>query len=292
VPQFFSPDASGGSAPLTPVVYGAANVRFVEPKFNVDVSKLVTWTAAVSDGAVAVDWDNATAVDLAPELLERDAPEGAGYGDVPAPALKAKNYDAWGKQFIAAVLARESLDLLHSPGTDEISHPDESERDFRARLQQSAREKRDRTLDALRKKYAPRQAALDERLRRAQQVVTRESEQATGQKLQTAISVGATLVSMFMGRKAVSAGSIGRATTAARGLGRTMKESEDISRAQQDVAAIQQQQQALDDELKAESASLEAAADPATETFEKVSIKPKRANVALKLAALVWVKGS
>jgi hypothetical protein len=290
VSQFFSPDAAGG-APLTVVVYGAANARFVEPKFNLDVAKLVTWTAPSVTGAVAVDWDTATPIDLAPELLERDAPDGAAYHDVPAAALKSKNYGAWGRQFVAAVLARESLDLLRSPGTGEISRPDESERDFRARLQQTSREKRDRTLDALRKKLAPRQAALDDKLRRAQQVVSRETEQATGQKLQTAISVGATLVSMFMGRKAISASSIGRATTAARGLGRTMKESEDIGRAQQDLDAIQQQRQQLDDELKAESASLEAAADAATETFERISVKPKRANFSLKLTALVWVKG-
>jgi hypothetical protein len=273
------------------MVYAAANIRFVDPRLNVDVAKLVTWTAPVSGGAVAVDWDGSTAVDLAPELLERDPPDGAAYGDVPAPALKPKNYDAWGKQFVAALLARESLDLLHSASTDEVSHPDESERDFRARLQQTSREKRDRALDALRRKYAPRQAALDEKLRRAQATVSRESEQATGQKLQTAISVGATLVSMFMGRKAVSASSIGRATTAARGIGKTMKESEDIARAQQDVEAVQQQRQALDDELKTESASLEAAADPATETFERISIKPKRANISLKLTALVWMTG-
>jgi hypothetical protein len=289
VPQFFSPDASGSGGPLVPVVYGAANVRFLDPKSNVDTAKLVTWTATVSDGAVAVDWDSATAVDLAPELLERAAPDGATYKDVPAAALKAKNYDAWGKQYVASVLVRESLELLRSPGTGETSRPDESERDFRARLQQASREARDRGLDALRKKYAPRQAALDEKLRRAQQVVSRESEQATGQKLQTAISVGATLVSMFVGRKAISATSIGRATTAARGLGRTMKESEDISRAQQDVVAIQQQRQDLDEQLKGETATLETAADPATETFDRISVKPKRANVALKLTALVWV---
>jgi hypothetical protein len=102
------------------------------------------------------------------------------------------------------------------------------------------------------------------------------------------ISVGATLVGALMGRKAISASTIGRATTAARGMGRSMKESEDISRAQETVAAINEQKQALDDELKAETATLEAAGDPATETFERIIVKPKRANVAVKLVTLLW----
>jgi len=290
IPQFFSPEATGGPVPLTPVLYGAANVRFLDPKVKVDVTKLVTWTTPIGDGAVAVDWDAAAVVDLAPEMLERDAPDDAAFAQVPAAALKARNYDAWSKQMVTAVTTRESLDVLRSPSTGEISRQDESERDFRARLQQTSRELRDRKIENLRKKYAPRQAALDEKLRRAQQAVQRESQQATGQTVQTMISVGATIMGALMGRKAISASTIGKATTAARGIGRTMKESEDISRARETVQADTEQRQALEDELKMEMSTLEAEGDPATETFDRISVKPKRANVTVKLVSLLWVR--
>jgi hypothetical protein len=237
-----------------------------------------------------VDWDAAAVVDLAPEMLERDAPDDAAFAQVPAAALKARNYDAWSKQMVTAVTSRESLDVLRSPSTGEISRPDESERDFRARLQQTSRELRDRKIENLRKKYAPRQAAVDEKLRRAQQAVERESQQATGQTVQTMISVGATIMGALMGRKAISASTIGKATTAARGIGRTMKESEDISRARETVQADTEQRQALEDELKMEMSTLEAEGDPATETFDRISVKPKRANVTVKLVSLLWVR--
>jgi hypothetical protein len=288
VPQFFAPGVEGGPVPLTPMVYAAANVRFVEPKLKLDESWLVTWTAPIADGAVAVDWEHATNVDWAPEVLESEPPDGAVFADVPAPALKAKNYAAWGRQFATAVLARESLEVLRSPSTGEVSRPGESERDFRARLQQASREMRDRALDALRRKYAPRLAALDEKQRRAQQAVEREAQQASGQKLQTMISVGATLVGALMGRKAVSASTLGRATTAARSVGRSMRESEDIDRARQTLAAVEEQRRALEDDVAAETAAIEAASDPATETFDRITVKPKRTNVSVKLVALVW----
>jgi len=287
---FFSPDATGGRVPLTPVLYGSANVRFLDTKARVDVTKLVTWTTPIGDGAVAVDWDAAAVIDLLPEMLERDAPDEATFAQVPAAALKSKNYDAWSKQFVTSVTTKESLDVLRSPSTGELSRPDESERDFRARLQQSSRESRDRAIETLRKKFAPRQAALDEKLRRAQQKLEVESQQASGQKLQTMISVGATLMGALMGRKAISASTIGRATTAARGMSRTMKESEDISRASETVQAVTEQRQALEDELKMETSTLEAAGDPATETFDRISVKPKRANVTVKLVSLLWVR--
>jgi hypothetical protein len=226
IAQYFSPDAAAAvSSPLQPVIYGAANVRFTDPKLKVDTTKLVRLTTPVSEGAVAVDWENAVRVEWAPEMLENDPPDGAKFSGLPSAASKPKNYDAWTKQLLASLVATEAIELFRSPSTDEISRPDESEREFRARLQQGSRENRDRTLDTLRRKFAPRQAAIEEKLRRANQSVERESEQATGQKLQTAISVGATLVGALLGRKALNVGTIGRATTAARGVSRSMKTS-------------------------------------------------------------------
>ena len=89
------------------------------------------------------------------------------------------------------------------------STPGESERDFRIRLQLEARTARDEAVDAVRKKYAPKQAALAERLRRAEQAVERETQQASDRKMQTAVSVGATLLRALFGRKAVSSGPSG-----------------------------------------------------------------------------------
>src|SRR6185503_73003 len=114
-------------------------------------------------------------------------------------------------------------------------------------------------------KYAPKMAAAQERLRRTQQAVDRESEQAKAQTLQTAISFGTTLLGAFLGRKVVTASTLGRATTAARGVGRTIKESQDIGRAKETVEAVQQQLQQLDEELQAEIGGVETRFDASSE---------------------------
>ena len=88
----------------------------------------------------------------------------------------------------------------------------------------------------------------------------------------------------------MSASTIGRATTAARGLGRTMRESEDIERARQTAAAVEEQRQALEAEFATETAALDAANDVATETLQKITIKPKKTNITVKVVALVWTK--
>jgi hypothetical protein len=81
---------------------------------------------------------------------------------------------------------------------------------------------------------------------------------------------------------------IGRATTAARGVGRSMKEADDIERAQDNVAAISQKLADLEADFQAETRVLERSLDPETEQLEKVSLKPTKANIAVKVLTLAW----
>ena len=57
-----------------------------------------------------------------------------------------------------------------------------------------------------------------------------------------AVSLGATIFGALLGRKAISASSLGRATTAARGMSRIGKESQDVTRATENVTALKSQE--------------------------------------------------
>src|SRR6185369_6315385 len=180
---------------------------------------------------VAIDRSQARTLDLPAGDLEAEPQANAQFADVPASAPKAKSYAAWQKGLAGWVYRNQRLELFENPSLNVVSNPGESERDFRVRLQQLSREERDDAVEKLRRKYAPKFAQLEERKRRAEQAVAREAEQAQGQKVQTAISFGATLLSSFLGRKRTSLTTLGRATTAARGVSRSMKESQDVGRA-------------------------------------------------------------
>ncbi|MEP6718182.1 MAG: ATP-binding protein [bacterium] len=289
ITQYFIPvrnEVKGATLVYHPTVFGAAQVRFNDKK--TDTTKDLSVVAPIGNGVVAVDWEGATVVDLPLEDLDQTAPDNAQFADLPAPASKAKNYDAWKKDFSAWLYRTQKIELMQSPGLGQTSNIDESERDFRVRLQQSAREERDRAAEKLRQKYAPKIAALEERKRRAEQAVDREAEQAKSQKMQTAISFGTTLLSSFLGRKSLSLTTLGRATTAARGVSRSMKESEDIGRAQESVEAINQQMTELDQQFKSETEALEKSLDSQTETLETITVKPTKANIAVKVLSLAW----
>ena len=293
VAQYFVPVRGArpaGSALLyQPMILGSAQVRFVEAKAQVDCPRDLNLLTAVEGGAVAVDWQNSTEAAFGPDELEREPAADALFGSLPAEASKAKSYAAWSRDLVQWLYGSQTLELHKSPSLGEASKPGESERNFRLRLQQAGRENRDESVEKLRKAYAPKMAALEERIRRAEQAAEREKEQANQQKLQTAISVGATLLGAFLGRKAISTATMGRAATAARAGSRTWKEAQDVARAGDTVEALKQQLAELESQFAGETQALESAMSPATETFDTISVKLKKTNITVRLVALSWV---
>jgi hypothetical protein len=293
IPQYFVPPrgACPGGAELQyrPMLLGSAQVRFADVKTRVDLARDLTLLTSIDTGPVAVDWQNAAEAGFGLDELEREPVDGAVFAPLPAVAANEKRYAAWNRDLVAWLYGSQSLELFKSPSSGEISRPGEAERDFRVRLQQAGREDRDAGVDKLRRKYAPKMAAVEERIRRAEQAAQREREQASQQKMQAAFSIGSTLLGAFLGRKAVSSATLGRAATAARAGSRTWKETQDVTRAVETVEALKQQLADLEAQFGAEVQALESAASPATELLETVCVKLKKTNIAVRLVALCWL---
>ncbi len=293
VPQYFIPLRStqprGATLVYHPMVLGVAQVRFVDNKTAVESTKDLTRLAAISSGVVPVEWEQSTAVDGRVADLEREPVGDAEFETPPGVASKGKQYDLWKSELAGWMFRTQKLELLRSPATNMLSRPGESERDFRVRLQQVGREQRDRQSDDLRKKYAPKIAALRDRVRRAEQVREKQQNESRSSQVQAVISVGASILGAFLGRKTLSTTNIGRATTAIRSAGRVMKESQEVGHAEENVATLQQQLTDLEAQFKSESDALMAATDPLTERLDLVSLKPSKSNIVVKLVALTWV---
>jgi hypothetical protein len=270
------------------MVFAAADVRFADAKRGIDTSETASFMTAVTSEAVPVDWDRGVEIAVAPADLEDEPAAGAGFADLPAAASRAKSYDGWRRDLAAWLFRNRALDLLACARVKAVSRPGESEADFRARIGQAGREKRDDAVAKLREKYAPRIAALQERIRRAEQTVERESEQVTHQGVQTAISIGATLLGALLGRKAVSATTLGRATTAARGAGRVLKERQDVGRAQESTEALRAQLAQLEQAVKAEADQINPTGETAVEALQAVHVRPSKQNVSVRLVTLAW----
>ena len=292
VPQHFVPlrgsKPEGSELVYVPMLLGASQIRFSDAKSGTDGSREMTVLTPISDGVVAIDWDKASATDLAVVDLERDPEKDGQFLALPANAGKSKSYGDWNKEFGNWLFRTQKMELFRSLSTREVSKPGESERDFRVRLQQTGREQRDKSAETLRQKYASKIATLQERIRRAELAREKQQAESRSSQVQAAISVGASILGAFLGRKTISVSNIGRATTAIRSAGRVMKESQDVGVAEENVAALQKQLADLEAQFKSESDVLAAATDPLNERLETITIRPTKANIAVKLVTLAW----
>ena len=236
-----------------------------------------------------LDWDRAVEIEFDPLDLEGDPLPGAGFAELPTTAQRSKSYDKWRKDLLRWVRQQRHLTLYRSARFKLTSAPGESKAEFLARLSQAAREERDLAVAKLRNKYSKKFDTLQERLRRAEQAITREQEQASSRKMQTMISFGTAVLGAFLGRKTVSTTSAGRLGTAMKSASRMRKESMDVARAEETVEAIKAQLAEMEARLTEDIAQLEGQFDPAREELEEVLIKPKSADITLEVFSLVWL---
>jgi hypothetical protein len=216
--------------------------------------------------------------------LESTPREGAAFHDLPAAARDAKAYGRWSKDYADWLYQTQTVQLFRSPSQKLVSHPGESEADFRARLAQNAREGRDSKADGLRAKYEAKVAALQQKLHTAQQAVDREQNQERGAGLQTAVSVAGSILGGFLGRKSSSVGSI---TGAARGAGRVAQQHDDVNRAKENVTLLQSQLAELQASFAQDAAGV-GLDGASTEQLDSVVVRPKKADIDVALVTLAF----
>jgi hypothetical protein len=281
--------AQGEAIIYRPMVLGSAQVAFINDRINLRKSRELLLTTPVTDDIFPVDWSAAESLELALTDLETGPVAGATFEELPTSATDSKNYTKWAREFTDWIYRNEMVELLQSKRFKHVSEPGESERDFRVRLQQSAREERDKELEKLRNKYSKKIDALEEKIRRSELTLRSKEEQAKQHKMQTVVSVGATLLGSFLGKSPISTSTLGRATTAARGAGRVLKGQEDVKRAAENVEVYRQQLEELEEEFKRETDLLNQEMDPLTEELDQFTVKPLKKNILLKTFALAWL---
>jgi hypothetical protein len=289
---FVTPAASPGMGPLLyrPMLLASGNGVYSNTRLGVDENIPFTILWPFAEGPVPVDWEKGSDLGWGPSALAQEPWGGsASFETPPASVSSGKEITRLGREALKWFVRTKRFELFESPSLKMESNPGETEGAFRVRLQQAAREIRDAEVEKLRGKYAKKMETIQGQIDRAELALQREEQQAKQEKLQTAVSFGATLLGAFMGRKAIKMTSLGRATTAARGVGRSLRAQEDVALAGQKLSDLQAKLEELESEFEKEVAALEARSDPRSEALETIALKPSLTGTTLNLVAIAWV---
>jgi len=289
--EVFYLKASGAGRGLEyyPAVLGQLDVHYATTRFEEHTTVTMAFAAQVEESPVPLDWNTAMEINLDPADMDTQPLPDATFAELPGTAKTPHAYAKWSKELLRWVRQNRPLVLYRSKQFNMTSHAGESEGEFRSRLSQAAREKRDLAVEKLRKKYNSKFTTLRDRLLRAEQAISREQEQAKSKKIETMVSFGTAILGAFLGRKAVSATSATRMGTAMKSAGRMGKEKMDVARARETAEAVRQQLAELETRLQQDIDGLEATFDPSSETLEEVRVKPKSTDITLRIFGLTWL---
>jgi hypothetical protein len=210
-------------------------------------------------------WKHASAAAAAHQAHPPVPHGGSVFAPVPAPALQAAPQQTW--QMEARTQLGESLEVPVLREGKITGAPFETE--------------------AIRRKYETKLRTAADKVNRAREVVAREKSQARNAQVQTAISVGTSILGALFGKRASGLGHITRAGTAARGATRAMKESADVGTAEEKLAAAEAAAADLEAELEAKIADLPS---PSAITAHPSTLRLKLLPATLRIesSGILW----
>ncbi len=267
-----------------PGVLGMGRVHFVKQtqSLQVDTAEPYALLARPPHERGAVSWNRAQALELNPQDL-REQPQANAYFDVlPEKMNESHEFTALRKELEDHLYRSTRLTLLYSPELKLYSHPDETEREFQARLRQAAREARDAAIDVLEEKYAGKIAQIEERIRKAEARLEKKAANVRARKQEATISLGETLLGAIIGRRRRSA------STIARQYNRAGTAKVDYKAAEADVEALEESIAELEKDLRTQTAAITEQWEAAPENLEEIFIKPRRVDVVVAHFTLAW----
>lgn len=299
IPQYFLPPTQvvtdTSALVYQPLLLGLVNIHYEEQKSDTRISTRHAFTTAFSDGAIAVDWRQASEpfaerpAQLA--LIDDKAPEGGRFIEPLAVAKQKNVYKDWEKALTLWVRQNHPLTLLSLPALKLYSQADENESQFRQRIAVELREARDAEVEKLRQQLSKKLTTLENKLQRAEAKVQKEAEQSSGKTLDAIIGAGTAIFSAFLSRKKVSATNSRRLGSALRKAQGAFAERDDVGLAKQNVEAIQADIDALAAQFEKEQQAIASHYDAGKTAVETLQIYPKASGVEVIAFGLAWQPG-
>ncbi len=272
-----------------PAILSNATIRFVDRKRQWDARLEKLLLAPAPTSVEQVDWSLAEALSIAPHDLRQSPAAGATqqailFAPVPAAANSVRELNRVKKELADWLYYNCRLTIQVHEALGIHQGPQERARDFAIRLQQAARERRDREVDALEEQFSQQISRLEEKVRKTERTVTAAETAYNSHKQQAWIGVGERVLGWMFGRRNR------RTLSSVASRRRTITQA--AQRLEENHAEIQDLRQAiagLEAELKEQTVKITHKWANLLDDLDQESLSPRRTDVDVKLVALAWL---
>ncbi|NOX62044.1 MAG: ATP-binding protein [Chloroflexi bacterium] len=268
-----------------PGLIALGRVRFVDRRRGVDAMRRIGLVVEPDALSAVIRWDEAQEVSLEPDdLLDEPDADEAWFAQPPESLNTPRDLKAYAKDFSNHLYHEQRLPLLYHPTLKLYSRPDESEREFKVRVQMAARERRDAEVEKLRKKYRRTLDRLEKRLEREREELAEDKAEFKARKVEEMVSGAETVLGLFgiFGRRrSVSAALTKRRMTA--------RAKADIEESEAEIARLEEELEEMQQEIEDGVAEITEKWEEALEEIDVYEVKPRRVDVQVDVIALAWL---
>ncbi|MCB1217021.1 DUF87 domain-containing protein [bacterium] len=279
------PDGAG--VLYEPALLAELSLHYVDNRRGWDEWRDVALLAKLDERSGADPWEGAT-LSRSLDFSEQPA-NAAAFAPLPARALQADSYGTWRKSVEGHAYQSLTREIQECSALKLYSRPDETARDFAARLSQQLREERDEAMEKLRCDYEKKIDRIEERLEGAERKLAQEQQEYSEKRMDSYLSVGGAILDTVFGTRRVTKRKLDRARSAARSVGRAGRGKDDIAAAQDKVRKYELKLDELRSELEEKLFELRERHAPENLELESISLAPRKSDISVNRLCLVWL---
>jgi hypothetical protein len=263
---------------------GMGTVHIVDRARNVEHAQTVSVAHPARGGEARIDWSAAQAMHVDRATLQTRPVKEAVFELLAGDAGRPQTLKKIQKDFADYLYRNITLGVPYHALLKIAGQPGDSPREFRARIEDAARAKRDEEIEKVRASYAREAKRIEDKMAREQRELARDEERLNATKREENWALAETVFNFIRGRRQ------------SYGVAWAMRRRGNTNRAKQEVEesydTIRNLQDVLDELRESLAEELELVSQKwvdALSQVEEMQLKPRRADVHVDEFGLAWI---
>ena len=268
-----------------PVLAGFGRVRFYNSTRKIDHVRTIGLMLPQGTFEGFIRWNEAAESDIAQDILRRNPEESISFPRTLPQGCDRELLKDAEKAFGEHLYREMRLDIFHCPALRLYGMAEETERDFKSRAFQIAREKRDEEVDKLRDRMERAVDRIEDKITREQRELDEDLASYEARKREEIISAGETIVGLLgiFGSKRSTG-----LSKAARKRRMTSTALSDVRESEEEIERLEEELEELKEEMEEKIRDISVRWESVVDEVETYAIKPRRTDVQIHLVTLAW----
>ena len=266
-----------------PVLLAQAAVRYSQKAAQIYTSREYAFHVDELDAMGLIHWEEFQAPVVDKRAISSDPFGQALFGEPSTGMRDEKRLNALQKELIGMLYNTAKLIVPHHPEFKLYGHPDSEMSEFQSQVVQIAREKRDKEIDALSKKYGGMMDKLEDKLRRKERELDAEKLEIRDRKREQMYTTGEAVLSIFKGRTNYTLSRMSRTSRMKRQTEADIDESRDV------INRVQDEMVALEEEYEHQLQAINDNWAKIANNVQEYTITPYKKDIHVELFGIGWI---